>query len=196
MVVLGVLSAGNCKFLSSKASKYCINFVTGSRSDLSQKFHSIICHEWEFIVKFTMRFTTANARENAAKALASRKANYLAMKAAKNGQSLQLPASPAMAAEAPATDDFSRARLACVRKQLNRIDDMMKTETDPAKLDKLASALSRLAEQERQLAGRPLPGSLRPKEPKSVSIFTKTPVSAIQLQPGPVQSNQGKFEQE
>jgi hypothetical protein len=39
---------------------------------------------------------------------------------------------------------------------------MMMTEEDPAKIDRLASAQARLAEQERLLAGRPLPGSRRP----------------------------------
>jgi len=33
------------------------------------------------------------------------------------------------------------------------------------KLDRLASAQARLSEQERLLAGRPMPGSFRPKKP-------------------------------
>ncbi len=39
---------------------------------------------------------------------------------------------------------------------------MMLKETDPQKLDRLASAQTRLAEQERIMSGRPLPGSRRP----------------------------------
>ena len=139
-----------------------------------------------------MRFTPLNARENAAKALASRRANYLAAKEAINGQSLQQPPPPAMAAESPAADQFSRARLARVRAELTRLDDLLKAETDPVKLDKLASALSRLAEQERQLAGRPLPGSLRPgPEKRPGGLFTRSPAGQ------PVTSNPpSKFEQE
>jgi hypothetical protein len=121
-----------------------------------------------------MRFTPLTARENAAKALASRKANYLAAKATKNGQSLQPPSTSVLAAETPATDEFSRARLARVRAQLNRIDDLLEAEVDPQRLDKLASAQSRLAEQERQLAGRPLPGSLRPTAEKRPGLFSRT----------------------
>jgi hypothetical protein len=39
---------------------------------------------------------------------------------------------------------------------------MMMSEDDPQRLDRLASAQMRLAEQERILAGRPLPGSRKP----------------------------------
>lgn len=54
-------------------------------------------------------------------------------------------------------------RLMRVRRQLDRIDRMMMTESDAQKLDRLASAQARLSEQERTLAMRPAPGSLRPK---------------------------------
>ena len=55
-----------------------------------------------------------------------------------------------------------RARLERVRLQLDRVDAMMLTEDDPQRLDRLASAQMRLSEQERILAGRPLPGSRKP----------------------------------
>lgn len=58
--------------------------------------------------------------------------------------------------------DYLQDRLSRVRLQLDKIDKMMMTETDPQKLDRLASAQARLAEQERLLSGRPLPGSLKP----------------------------------
>jgi hypothetical protein len=61
---------------------------------------------------------------------------------------------------------FPQIRLVRVRKQLNRLDEMMMTENDAQKLDRIASAAARLAEQERQLAGRPMPGSLRPRSEK------------------------------
>lgn len=69
----------------------------------------------------------------------------------------------------PVTDsgDHARVRLDRVRAQLDRVDAMMLTEDDPAKLDRLASAQARLSEQERILAGRPLPGSFRPQSDKS-----------------------------
>lgn len=49
-----------------------------------------------------------------------------------------------------------------MREQLDRLDTMLLAEKDAQKLDRLASAQLRLSEQERILAGRPLPGSRRP----------------------------------
>jgi hypothetical protein len=58
--------------------------------------------------------------------------------------------------------DFPRQRLARVRVQLDRLDEMMMKEKDPQRLDRIASAQAKLAEQERILDGRPLPGSRKP----------------------------------
>src|ERR1051326_9250266 len=58
--------------------------------------------------------------------------------------------------------EYASRRLTRVRRQLDRIDRLMMTENDPQKLDRLASAQTRLREQERILSGRPLRGSLRP----------------------------------
>lgn len=59
-------------------------------------------------------------------------------------------------------DEYTARRLLRVRKQLAQLDDLFANETDASKLDRLASAMYRLAETERILAGRPLPGSRRP----------------------------------
>lgn len=66
----------------------------------------------------------------------------------------------------PIVDPYLQARLIRVRKQLNKIDGLIESEEDPSKLDRLASAQARLSEQERQLSGRPLPGTLKPQSPK------------------------------
>ncbi len=66
----------------------------------------------------------------------------------------------------PIADPFPVRLLARTRTRINSLMDAMTAETDPAKIDRLASALARLAELERQLAGRPLPGSLRPSQRK------------------------------
>jgi hypothetical protein len=58
--------------------------------------------------------------------------------------------------------DYVASRLVRVREQLNRLDSIMAKETDPQRLDRLASAQSKLSEQERILDGRPLPGQRRP----------------------------------
>jgi hypothetical protein len=49
-----------------------------------------------------------------------------------------------------------------VREQLERLDRLASEEDDPKQLKALADATTRLSEQERLLAGRPLPGSRRP----------------------------------
>lgn len=70
-------------------------------------------------------------------------------------------------AETPVhSPNFQQERLSRVRAQLTKIDAMMASETDPSKLDRLASAQARLSEQERILDGRPLPGSHRPSKPR------------------------------
>jgi hypothetical protein len=73
---------------------------------------------------------------------------------------------------------FSVKRLARVRKQLTRIDGMLDTETDPAKIDRLAAASSKLEEQERRLSSRPLPPVLRVAEQKNTrhrGLFSPPP---------------------
>lgn len=71
---------------------------------------------------------------------------------------------------------YTDKTLARVRLQLDKVYDAFLVEArkrrpDAAKLDKLASAQARLYEQERQLANRPLPGSLKPvvEKPKRSS---------------------------
>ena len=123
--------------------------------------------------------TSANARELGIKSAAIRKER----------KALGLPDRPLKLADSALkpVDPFTTLRLSRVRRQLTRIDEMMLDEVDPQKLDRLASAQSRLAEQERILAGRPLPGSRRPKE--EVEAKTSAAVAwladAIDLQPEP-----------
>lgn len=68
--------------------------------------------------------------------------------------------------------DYQDRRLARVRVQLNQLDEAITRETskvqpDGQRLNWLAQAQDRLSEQERILAGRPLPGSRRPREERS-----------------------------
>ena len=60
-----------------------------------------------------------------------------------------------------ATQDYLQVRIARIRAQLDRFDEMLLTETDPQKAQWLATVTAKLAEQERILAGRPSPGHLR-----------------------------------
>ena len=84
-------------------------------------------------------------------------------------------------------DEYRAKRLARVRKQLDRIDDLMDEECDPQKLDRLASAQARLAEQERILRGEPLPGSRRPAPERRGSRGTgsQTPQQVAPCVPKP-----------
>lgn len=94
--------------------------------------------------------SSANAAEMARKSHAARKAAIDALRIAANPIPL------------PDPDLYLSRRLYRVREQIERLSDMLDQEEDPAKLDRLASALERLAEMERVLDNRPGPGNRRP----------------------------------
>jgi hypothetical protein len=74
---------------------------------------------------------------------------------------------PATLAEIP-TQDFIGLRLSRVRAQLDRLDALLAATTDTKAIKELADATKRLQDQERELSGRPLPGSRRPApEPRA-----------------------------
>lgn len=129
-----------------------------------------------------IRFTPANARLFAAKAHAARKAKFVL----RTHQQTIAEIKPAadLPPQQPLTppDSYTGDRLSRVRSQLDRLDVMMQTETDPQRLDRLASAQAKLAEQERQLAGRPLPGSLRPSNRPAAGGMIEQPQTSA---PGP-----------
>ena len=65
---------------------------------------------------------------------------------------------------------YTHEQLNRVRERIDGLWELMATEEDPQKIDRLASAIAKLADLERILDGRPLPGSHRPKptkEPKA-----------------------------
>lgn len=111
-------------------------------------------------------------RENAAR-LAALSA---AARRAKRDAALCKPAPPAPVAVvaqvaenlADNKDDYAVRRLLRVRGQLDRLDDRMDYTLaarvlDAQKVERLARASCQLSESERILAGRPLPGSIKPK---------------------------------
>ena len=102
--------------------------------------------------------TSANAADMARKSHAARKAAIDALRIAANPIPL------------PDPDDYTSRRLFRVREQIERLSDMLDEETDPQKLDRLACALGRVSEIERQLSNRPLPGSLRPPREDAPSV--------------------------
>lgn len=128
------------------------------------------------------RFTAANARENAAKSHATRRQRL----ASGNLAGETFPQTPQVGPH-ELLDSYLSRRLSRVREQLDRLDAMLLTEKDAQKIDRLASAQLRLSEQERILAGRPLPGSRRPKEEpdKSKPKWEDMPPPEYALLPGP-----------
>ena len=119
-------------------------------------------------------FTSEIAKAYRVKSLASYRRNRILEKqrAEREAQAAFIPPPPSLSPVPPSQqptpqpkplDDFCEKRIARVRKQLERIDAMIAQETDPQRLDRLASAQSRVSEQERILSGRPLPGSQRPR---------------------------------
>lgn len=104
------------------------------------------------------RFTRDNAKQFSAKANQARWSRAKQPKLPE-AQAEQVPASP--------DDGYVQTTVSRTRRQLDRLFELMEEELDPQKLDRLASAIARLAEQERQLSGRPLPGSLRPKQKRT-----------------------------
>lgn len=65
-------------------------------------------------------------------------------------------------------ENYVNQRLARVRKQIDSIDLMLDKCRDPHKLERLSAASERLSKLEFALAGRPMPGSLRPSKVRTV----------------------------
>ena len=145
------------------------------------------------------QFTSANAREMAAKGNATLKArrnlekNRLALvdellaKAA-------LPTAPAPALPEPPEppDVYLASRLTRVRTQIDMLSDMIDAETDAAKMDRLVNALYRMQDVEQKLAGRPGPGTLKPRSPDALGPRDSRPASVPQAPqvPSVPQANQ------
>lgn len=110
-------------------------------------------------------FTSENAARNALLSVEARKRNIEAAR----------KADEALLAKAQACT-YVEDRLARVRVQLDRLDKMALEEIDPAKLDRLASAQARLAQQEQFLANRPSPGQLKPTLTKRQSTPNAMPI--------------------
>jgi hypothetical protein len=93
-------------------------------------------------------FTSASATVQSKAAHAARRAIYAALRSG-------LP-----------DDPYQRERAKQTRKDIVRARARLAKATDGAEFDRLASAISKLSELERTLAGRPLPGTLKPQPPK------------------------------
>lgn len=81
-----------------------------------------------------------------------------------------------------ATPTFADKTLLRVRKQIERLSDEIDDaiEGDSKKLKELTDALARLNEVERQLSGRPLPGTLKPRQSRSDPAPIYAPPTPVQ----------------
>jgi len=122
------------------------------------------------------RFTSENARENAMKAASSRKANAERLAQAANALDIIREDQRARLARAEAAADTSPERVKRVLERTTAsVDGLFQRlaeevgadELDAGKIDKLTSAVARMAELERVLSMRPAPAPLRSKPPKS-----------------------------
>lgn len=73
-------------------------------------------------------------------------------------------------------NSYLAGRLARVRTQIAKIDELYDKAKDPLDLDRLARAMSTLAELERVLDNRPLPGSRRPGKERSTGSQDVAPI--------------------
>ncbi len=100
-----------------------------------------------------------NARELASKSHVARRNNQLAA---------SLPA-PDLQEVKQIADDYTARRIAVTRKQIRQMDSQLESCVEPRDFKAICDALARLHEIERQLSGRPLPGTLKPSQPKRTS---------------------------
>lgn len=81
-------------------------------------------------------------------------------------------------------DMFTEERLARVREMIDKLDKMLLDEDDPQALSWLATASSRLADQEFDYAGRPKPGNRRPPpEPVKRQVRTQAQLDSDPVPP-------------
>jgi len=104
------------------------------------------------------KFTIETAQEYAARSNAARRANK-----ERNTQAVisGLP-----------DDPYIRERVRRTREEIVRLEAGLANHPEPRDAAYLSTALSKLSELERQLSGRPLPGTLRPIRERPVLTFT------------------------
>ena len=114
------------------------------------------------------QITAANAREMAAKAHEARQRNKAERETVREGESTNPQLMSQTGPQTPASDGYASRLLVRVRGEIDAVLDALAAERakaggpDPTRIDRYASAFARLAEAERQLSDRPLPGSKRP----------------------------------
>ena len=107
-------------------------------------------------------FDVESAKRAAQRSVESRKA-----KQAEADQAKAIVAQLKVAAVVEPEDSYRLERLRITREQLSGLDKDLKAAEDEKGKKAICDAIARLSEVERQLAGRPAPGSLRPAQAKT-----------------------------
>jgi hypothetical protein len=100
------------------------------------------------------QFTADNAREMALRSAESRRAAAASPEAVLRAGQARVSAETA--------DRYVAKRIVQVRRQIEGLNERLEAAVDPKDIKALCDAISKLAELERVLAGRPLPGQRRP----------------------------------
>jgi hypothetical protein len=74
------------------------------------------------------------------------------------------------------SDEYAESLRLRVREEIDRLVDMLAKCKDAQDKDRLSRALDRLAETERKLSGRPLPGAYRPEKSRAPARGPVEPV--------------------
>ena len=102
------------------------------------------------------RFTSADARVMAARSAEARKQR----------RDAEACAPLAAASSGASSGEYVTERLAHARAEIARLQTLAKGLKEPLEIERMSRAIGQWSEQERILAGRPLPGSQRPGPPR------------------------------
>ena len=106
-----------------------------------------------------------NAKLLAAKSHEARRQNAL---------TLSIPA-PTLQQAKQIADEYTARRISVTRKQIRLLDDQLASCRIPKDLKAIADAIYRLSDLERQLSGRPLPGTLKPERAVKRAVVWSEP---------------------
>lgn len=111
-------------------------------------------------------FTKETARLMSVKAIAARRANKAKRKSVDRKLEELEDKITALRFDKPSQPEhgYAESRLLHVRAQLHQVDELIKKTSDSETLDLLTRSQLRLSQQEFALAGRPMPGQLRPTQ--------------------------------
>ena len=91
-----------------------------------------------------------------------------------NALALSIPA-PTLQQAKQIADEYTARRISVTRKQIRLLDEQLASCRIPKDLKAIADAIYRLSDLERQLSGRPLPGTLKPERAMKRAVVWSEP---------------------